>query len=250
MVEHFCLDVEIRSESGRVSMTPAGEGASEHVGRLHRPPTQLGVGEGVELRMVGRHLGPGRVDLSCRIVALYHHDITRDCEVGASFRVAVIRAMQRGRRRRPEDVFGNLEEGRIPEFDGVIGNLAMMSLPDLLQSIANNGQSGLLEVQSTTGMRGGMWITEGRVRHAELSELEGRDAFFGLLGIEHGMFRLRFGVPTPRETVRGSVSQLLLEGLRRYDEQRIQPLEDELEMTDPSLTFDLVISDEGPPVPC
>ena len=232
-------------------MTPVGQSAREHIGRLHRPPARLSVGAPVELRMVGRHLGPGRVDLSCRIVALYHHDLSRDCEVGVSFRVAVIRAMQRGQRRNPRELFGDLSGGRIPTFDGVVGSLSVMSLADLLQTLEVNLHTAMLEVQSETGDSGMLWTESGKVLHARLEvrdaaeRTEGLAAFFALLNTTRGMFRLRFGVASQERTIDAPVSQLLLEGLRLFDEGERALSEVIDDVTDPGLVFNLSISDEG-----
>ncbi|MGB5813516.1 MAG: HD domain-containing phosphohydrolase [Polyangiales bacterium] len=101
---------------------------------------------------------------------------------------------------------------------GVSGSLQEMSLPDVIQILANGRKSGLLRVRSGT-LTGEMMFQDGSVHDAVFGDLAGADAVYGILRLTEGDFALnptsgpiedRIGIPT---------HHLLLEAMRRMDEE-------------------------------
>lgn len=99
------------------------------------------------------------------------------------------------------------------------GALQHMALADLLQFLAQGGQSGILTISS--GRRAGtIRLVQGLVTDAEFRRERDLSALFKLLSLEIGDFHFRFEPPPP-EHVRGrEVVDILMLWLSAKDDPR------------------------------
>lgn len=130
--------------------------------------------------------------------------------------------------------------------DGVVGTLKQMSLPEILQGLEMGRRTALIDVAAITGERGQLAVIEGQVRHASYRaaslaastpnntasntpESWGEDAFYAVLQHTNGFFRIRYGsvgdVGQQGPLIRKPTGFLLLEAMRRLDEQQRGPEE-------------------------
>jgi DNA-binding response OmpR family regulator/predicted regulator of Ras-like GTPase activity (Roadblock/LC7/MglB family) len=100
----------------------------------------------------------------------------------------------------------------------VQGNLRSMSLPNIIQvNCAENSQAHL-RIRNQ-GQEASIFFADGNVVHAVLGSQAGEEAVYELLTWEDGDFELEMDVPPPERTINVGWSGLLLEGLRRLDEE-------------------------------
>ncbi len=100
---------------------------------------------------------------------------------------------------------------------GVSGSLAEMSLPDMVQILWHGRKTCALKI-SANSSNGEIGFAEGQVVDARWESLRGEEAFYKMLTLREGDFRLD---PSFKPTVRAisaSPEALLLEGMRRLDE--------------------------------
>jgi CheY-like chemotaxis protein len=102
---------------------------------------------------------------------------------------------------------------------GVSGSLQEMSLPDLVQILHQGRKSGLLMLDSE-GHEGRIFFKEGSIVDASWRSKRGEEAFYAIVGLESGQFRIDPSVSPQEETVHASPELLLLEGMRRLDEAK------------------------------
>ncbi len=102
---------------------------------------------------------------------------------------------------------------------GIAGSLSQMGLPELAQILDQGRKTGRLSLESGT-RRGEVHFKAGRVVHAICGELSGPAAFYDLLGLGEGSFELDPGFVPTTQTIEASTESLILEGLRRLDEQK------------------------------
>jgi hypothetical protein len=102
---------------------------------------------------------------------------------------------------------------------GVTGTLGLFSLVDLFQLLASATRTGRLRIQHPLGSAR-VYFDRGQIVHAEFGELEGQDAVLALFADERGTFAFTSGLPAPRRSVDGTTQSLVLDALRRLDEQR------------------------------
>jgi CheY-like chemotaxis protein len=100
----------------------------------------------------------------------------------------------------------------------ISGQLADLSMVDLLQSIASNGKSGVVHLRSPAGVRGEVYFRRGAIVDAEVGRLSGADAIYRLFSWSDGAFELEWRNIRRRDTVASSAPALLMEGMRRLDE--------------------------------
>jgi response regulator RpfG family c-di-GMP phosphodiesterase len=103
---------------------------------------------------------------------------------------------------------------------GVSGSLAEMSLPEMVQVLWHGRKSGALRILTTTGNKGEIHFAEGQIVHASWDHLAGEDAFYCMIKLREGDFRLETNVEPPARTITISPEALLLEGMRQLDEGR------------------------------
>jgi len=100
---------------------------------------------------------------------------------------------------------------------GVTGSLTEMSLPDMIQILWHGRKTCALRITSGNSS-GEIGFAEGQVVDARWDALRGEDAFFKLLTLREGDFRLDPTFKPTNRTIDASPEALLLEGMRRLDE--------------------------------
>jgi DNA-binding response OmpR family regulator len=100
---------------------------------------------------------------------------------------------------------------------GFSGALALDGLPDLIQLCALSTATSALRVRRD-GHIGTIWFDRGNVVHAEEGSQEGTEAFFEIMRWTGGEFSVERGAVTRKRTVMSRPTELLMEALRRQDE--------------------------------
>ncbi len=102
---------------------------------------------------------------------------------------------------------------------GVTGTLGLFSLVDLFQLLASATRTGRLGIQHPLGVAR-VYFERGLVVHAEFAQAEGEVAIYALFADERGTFEFVNGLPAPRHSIAGATESLVLDALRRLDEER------------------------------
>ncbi len=100
------------------------------------------------------------------------------------------------------------------------GSLSELHLPDIIQLVSVSGKTGVFRLIDGAH-QGDIWLHEGRIVHAEHEDLAGEEAVYALAIWRTGEFRFEAGVPSPRQTIQKSNTNLLMEAARRLDEWRV-----------------------------
>jgi hypothetical protein len=101
---------------------------------------------------------------------------------------------------------------------GVSGSLAEMSIPDMVQVLWHGRKTCALRIQARSGT-GEIFFSEGQIVDARWEQTHGEDAFYRMIALHEGDFRLEPGTEaTGVRTINVSPEALLLEGMRRMDE--------------------------------
>ncbi len=101
---------------------------------------------------------------------------------------------------------------------GVSGSLSEMSLPDMVQVLWHGRKTGSLKIRAG-GEAGEIHFVNGAIFNALWANLRGEDAFYAMLGFSEGEFSLDPNFTAPQQVIQDSPEALLLEGMRRIDEQ-------------------------------
>jgi DNA-binding response OmpR family regulator len=102
---------------------------------------------------------------------------------------------------------------------GVAGSLQEMGLPDMVQVLWHGRKSGSLKIRSGN-TAGEIHFVNGAIYNALWATLRGEEAFFAMLGLDQGDFALDPNFVAPQQVILDSPEALLLEGMRRMDEQQ------------------------------
>lgn len=102
---------------------------------------------------------------------------------------------------------------------GVSGSLREMSLPDVIQILANGRKSGRLQV-SSAGLQGEMVFQDGSIHDATFGDLGGAEAVYGILRLVDGDFALEPDDTPIADAIGIPTHHLLLEAMRRLDEEQ------------------------------
>lgn len=105
------------------------------------------------------------------------------------------------------------------ELGGIEGNLAEMSLPEVIQMLSMGQKTARIHVQSPP-LSGELYLQSGRLTHAQLGREEGNAAFRRLLTLSKGQFRISHGVTSDARTIDRDAVSALLDALRTLDEER------------------------------
>jgi len=100
---------------------------------------------------------------------------------------------------------------------GVSGSLAEMSLPDMVQILWHGRKTCALRISSYQSS-GEIDFVDGQVVDARWDALRGEDAFYRMLALREGDFRLDPAYTAGARSINASPEALLLEGMRRLDE--------------------------------
>lgn len=100
------------------------------------------------------------------------------------------------------------------------GSLADLSIADLIQLHCQSGTRAMLTAQNDAEEVIVVYFDDGELVHAKLGATQGEEAIFALLTWETGTFEVEQGQAAPARTINAPWSALIMEGLRRLDEQR------------------------------
>jgi response regulator RpfG family c-di-GMP phosphodiesterase len=100
---------------------------------------------------------------------------------------------------------------------GVSGSLAEMGLPDMVQILWHGRKTCALKINAR-GQAGEIDFADGQIVHATWGSLKGEDAFYKMLALREGDFRLDPTYTPSIRSIQASPEGLLLEGMRRLDE--------------------------------
>jgi CheY-like chemotaxis protein len=106
-----------------------------------------------------------------------------------------------------------LEEKR----GGFVGQVVDLQLVDIIQ-MGCLGRFTMSLAVSKNNEEGLIYFKNGEIAHAELGDLEGKEALFAMLEWDEGRFDSQMGISPPKETITDRWEHLLLEGTRRLDE--------------------------------
>jgi len=100
---------------------------------------------------------------------------------------------------------------------GVSGSLAEMGLPEVVQVLWHGRKTCALRISSKKG-NGEIGFSEGQIVDARLGTVRGEEAFYQMLTLSDGEFRIDPEYKLGERTIDVSPEGLLLEGMRRLDE--------------------------------
>jgi CheY-like chemotaxis protein len=103
---------------------------------------------------------------------------------------------------------------------GISGQLENLPLPEIVQVLHMGKRTGCVTL-SSGGVQGKIWFQEGDLVHAEVDAADGEAAFYGLMHWTEGEFSIQPGVAAPKRTIRNDPMFLVIEALRRVDEERL-----------------------------
>ncbi len=104
---------------------------------------------------------------------------------------------------------------------GVKGRLRDMCLVDIVQIFNAERKTVAIHLGSELGY-GRVYLKSGSVVHAVHREFTGPEAFYQLLAWQDGEFEVEPDAAAPEITISQGTEGLILEGLRRFDEQRVK----------------------------
>jgi hypothetical protein len=121
------------------------------------------------------------------------------------------------------------------EPTGVIGTLRMINLAEVVQGLELGRKTARIEVRPDDDWFGRVYVKDGAVVHAEIlgggadaARQEGDVAFFALVGVHTGTYRVSFEREAAKQTIDAPTAYLILEAMRRLDEAgREEPTVDE-----------------------
>jgi len=103
--------------------------------------------------------------------------------------------------------------------EGFAGNLKDFALAELLQALDLGQKTGRVSVESED-LRGELLLSDGRVVSCSLGGLSGEDAAYAMLSLKEGTFGFEACEVEVEGGLAGSTASLLMEALRRIDEER------------------------------
>jgi putative two-component system response regulator len=103
---------------------------------------------------------------------------------------------------------------------GVVGDLKNLGIPDIVQTLHLGLKTACVTLKGAGGEEGRIYFENGRIRHCEVGKLSGEEAFYRLLYWQEGPFIIAHGQTTQVRTLAMDEMQLMMEGLRRMDEER------------------------------
>ncbi len=102
--------------------------------------------------------------------------------------------------------------------EGITGRLKDMELVDIIQ-VLNMGKKTALIYLTDDNKEGKVFLKNGEVVHAKSGDRIGEEAIYHLLTWRDGDFHIEPDVTSPDISIETSVENLLLEGMRRIDEE-------------------------------
>ena len=102
---------------------------------------------------------------------------------------------------------------------GVVGDLKNLGIPEIVQTLHLGLKTACVRIKRKEG-EGRIWFENGRIRHCEMGDLSGEPAFYEMLRWQEGPFVIAHGQGTKLRTIEMDEMQLMMEGLRRLDEEK------------------------------
>ena len=102
---------------------------------------------------------------------------------------------------------------------GVVGDLTNLGIPEIVQTLHLGLKTACVSIKGPIG-EGRIFFENGRIRHAERGPVSGEDAFYEMLRWQEGPFTIAHGQSTKLRTIEMDEMQLMMEGLRRLDEEK------------------------------
>ncbi len=113
---------------------------------------------------------------------------------------------------------------------GMKGKLSDMAISDLIQHNCQERKTAQLVIDN--GMfKAELYFKNGNIVHASLGNMVGEEVVYQVLSWENGNFDLENNIDPPSKTIERSWSSLLLEGVQRLDEKKLEDLEINSELT-------------------
>jgi len=108
---------------------------------------------------------------------------------------------------------------------GMIGNLSDIPAEALFQTLNMNTKTGILTIHELSRGTARFSFRQGALIKAKYGDISGEEAFYEILKEHNGRFRFTPGIPPDQfETPEiGYFMKLLMEGMRRLDEDRSRP---------------------------
>ncbi len=103
---------------------------------------------------------------------------------------------------------------------GVAGDLKNLGIPDIVQTLHLGLKTACVTLKAAKGEEGRIYFENGRIRHCEVGRLSGEQAFYRLLYWQEGPFVIAHGQTTQLRTIAMDEMQLMMEGMRRMDEEK------------------------------
>lgn len=100
------------------------------------------------------------------------------------------------------------------------GSLKELPLPDIIQLVSVSGKTGKFTLTRDAD-RGFIYLKNGQMVHAVVSDLIGEEAIYALAIWNQGEFQFSPGEEPDRQTITKSNTNLLMEAARRLDEWRV-----------------------------
>jgi response regulator RpfG family c-di-GMP phosphodiesterase len=113
-----------------------------------------------------------------------------------------------------------LRKGAASASTGVAGDLKNLGIPDIVQTLHLGLKTACVTLKGAGGEEGRIYFENGRIRHCEVGRISGEDAFYRLLYWQEGPFVISHGQTTQLRTIAMDEMQLMMEGLRRMDEEK------------------------------
>jgi len=101
---------------------------------------------------------------------------------------------------------------------GFQGSVFGLQLTDIIQMNCLSRVTTALTI-TKDGEKGVIYLNEGEIVHAECGEEKGTDAFYRILSWQEGEFVSDFGILPPVHTIHQSWEHLLVEAMRRNDDE-------------------------------
>jgi putative nucleotidyltransferase with HDIG domain len=105
------------------------------------------------------------------------------------------------------------------QVTGVVGDLKNLGIPEIVQTLHLGLKTACVSIKGPIG-EGRIFFENGRIRHAERGPVSGEDAFYEMLRWQEGPFTIAHGQSTKLRTIEMDEMQLMMEGLRRLDEEK------------------------------
>jgi CheY-like chemotaxis protein len=104
--------------------------------------------------------------------------------------------------------------------DSFSGSIDEIDLFDWIQLMLMTNRQAVIDVTSSTGEKGRIWIDHGHIPHAICGALEAEQAFLSCLGFDGGSFSSLPWQPPTSQTIEDPGNHLLMEAARIRDEAR------------------------------